>query len=429
MSETRDLTFLFYSPEYKQDAAFVTACYKEMLDRDVEAEELFRWCRQLDGVYSRKSLIAAISGSAKFNNRFEIKDLEQYKKRAFIPRAIQHVINKINTGAGGYDKGCYGWLPRKTVAFGDYPAYVEQEKGVADEIDMLSLCQIEVMREYLQKLSSRLGSVHAVGTLAEDLVENSDSADTVFVTYIDAITNLLSGKCSEERYDNLLLTIPVPTEAAITAVFDKNWSARTKDSNPRRWLVNRGEGTLLLLNNREYPVGVTLSFNLTSLVKGSGVRISQGQNSITVLLRKKAARVTLHTVLQPGANPISFQFIGTIDGAVEEITNIAISKMFINGIADDLSTDMARLGSGYYSTAMPDSKIRNILHNRGYSEIECIRFYKDNSIQREDTTRFLQHDPNSSGDSFYVLKKGEKQENTSTSVRLYIAKKTGDIEE
>ena len=63
MAGTRDLSFLINSPEYKQNAAFITACYREMLDRDVEAEELFKWCRQLDGVYSRKSLIAALSGS------------------------------------------------------------------------------------------------------------------------------------------------------------------------------------------------------------------------------------------------------------------------------------------------------------------------------------------------------------------------------
>ena len=227
--------------------------------------------------------------------------------------------------------------------------------------------------------------------------------------------------------ERLLVPIPVPAESGISVIFGRGWSARTPGKTPRRWLVGRRAGSILFLNRHEYPVTARLSFNLTTLVKGSSVRIGQGQNGATVRLRRKAARVTLTATLLPGENPLELQYVGTADEA-EEIANVAVSRLAVDGAQDDLASDMNRLGEGYYAAAMSDGRVRNALHNHGYSEIECIRLYRDNSIQRERTTRFLQHDPNSSGDSFFVLKEGEKQENASASVRLYIAKKTGEIE-
>lgn len=428
MTEIRDLAFLIDSPEYKQNAAFVTACYKEMLDRDVEAEELFRWCRQLDGIYSRKSLISALSGSAKFGNRFEIKDIEQYKKSAFIPRAVQHILNRINTNPDGYDKGCFGKMPRRNIRFG-YPEYAKRENTWSDEIDMLSLCQLEALRKQIIQLTDRFGSVRCVGVIAEDLVDSSDEhAGTAFITSVEHIVRLIkNGENVLGELNTVLIPVPVPSKKNLAVVFDRNWSAKTNGKNPRRWLVSRRAGSILVLNNHEYPVTVKISFNLTTLVKRSSVRISQGQNSAVVHLHKKAAHITLQSIALPGENRVEFQYIGTA-GEADEIANVAVSRFAIDSENFDMSDDMNRLGSGYYAAAMPDSMVRNALHNAGYSEIECIRFYHDNSLQREATTRFLQHDPNSSGDSFFVLKKGEEQENTSTSVRLYIAKKTGEIE-
>ena len=427
MAEIRDLSFLIDSPEYKQNAAFVTACYKEMLDRDIDAEELFRWCRQLDGVYSRKSLIAALSGSEKFSNRFEIKDIDQYKKSAFIPRAAQHIINRINTNLDGYDKGCFGIMPHCSIKF-DYPEYTRTENNWSDELDMLSLCQIETLRKQIEQLKKRFGSIRCIGEIAGDIIDSSDeSSEIAFITSVNHIVRLISNEDSELRQiNNLLIPIPVPSEKNLAVIFDTNWSASTKGKNPRRWLVSRKTGCILVLNNHEYPVAVKLSFNLTTLIKGSSVRIRQGQHSTIINLKKKAAHIVLRTFMLPGGNFVEFEYIGTAD-EVNEITNLAVSRFAINGEKNDMSNDMNRLGSGYYAIAFPDKVIRNALHQIGYSEIECIRLYHDNSIQKEATTRFLQHDPNSSGDSFFVLNKGEEQENTSTSVRLYIAKKTGEI--
>ncbi len=425
MAEIRDLSFLIDSPEYRQNAVFVTACYREILERDVEAEELFRWCRQLDGVYSRKSLIAALSGSSKFNNRFEIKDLGKYKKRAFIPRAIQHVINRLNGNLSGYDKGCYGLLPDIRLEF-DYPQYKKGIHEWQDELDMLSLCQIETLRKLL---TERFGRIRGIGAVASDIIdEEGEHSDTAFVSSVDHIVKLIEEDDEELKQMNiLLLPVPAPAKDDIVVVFDGNWSAGTGGKNPRRWLVNRGTGGILFLNNHEYPVASEISFNLTSLMKGALVRISQGQNSTMVHFHKKAAHITLNTILLPGENRLSFRFLGTTE-ETEEITNIGVSRLAIDGVRNDMAADMKRLGTGYYAAVYPDGKVRNVLHNSGYSEIECIRLYHDNVIQREKTTRFLQHDPNSSGDSFYVLKEGEKQKDTSASLRLYIARKTGVIE-
>lgn len=434
MTKPRDLSFLLNSPEYRQNAAFVTACYKEMLDRDVEAEELFRWCRQLDGIYSRKALIAALAGSAKFGNRFEIKEIEQYKKRAFIPRAIQHVINRLNTSLDREDKGCFGPIPRVHLR-NDYPKYEKKAHTWTDELYMLSLSQVETLRNQIRQLSQRFGPIRAFGGIAEDLTDQpaagGGAANTAFITSIDRIVNLIeNGDPEINRMSHLLIPIPVPTENGITPVFDQHWSAGTKGRNPRRWLVNRGEGTILFLNKHEYPVNLRLSFHLTTLISHSAVRISQGQNSVVIRLRRKAARVTMDTTLLPGENQMVFQFIGTAAEA-EEITNLAISRLTINGGRCLMACDMNRLGTGYYAAVFPDSKVRNVLHGAGYSEIECIRLYHDNRVCREKTTRFLQHDPNSSGDSFYVLKEEhpsiEQKENT-PSLRLYIAKKLSEID-
>ena len=428
MTESRDLAFLINSPKYRKNATFVTACYKEMLDRDVDAEELFMWCRQLDGVYSRESLIAALSGSVKFGDRFEIKDLDRYKKRAFIPRAMQYVINKLSNNVNGYDKGCIGPLLQYELKF-DFPQYGKRSHNWSDEIDMLSLCQIETLGDRIRELGDQFGNIEGVGDIAQELTEGSEgSYDTTFVTAVDRIVNLIKGEDTDlVRSKNLIIPIPVPSQRGIEVIFDENWSARVKGNAPRRWLVGRGSGDILILNNHEYPVTVKLTFEQMVLNKGALVRLTQGQNSRLVSMDKKAVHITLETVLLPGENRLGFQYIGTSDEA-EEITNIAVSKLTIDGAAIDMSCDMKLLGAGYYSAVFPDCRVRNVLHSLGYSEIECTRLYRDNSIQREETTRFLQHDPNSSGDSFFVLKNGEKADNSVPSVRLYIAKKTGEID-
>ena len=294
---------------------------------------------------------------------------------------------------------------------------------------MLSLCQIESLREQISLLTKRFGAMESAGVIAGDILEESvSSADTAFVTSVDHIVSLIEGKdAGLKQKKNLVISIPVPTKDRIAVIFDSNWSAVTSGRHPRRWLVSRKSGSILLLNLHEYPVKAKLSFHLTTVIRKSSVRISQGQNCAIVNLRKKAAQITLNTILLPGENPIEIQFIGTADEA-EEITNVAVSNLFVCGEENAMADDMKRLGTGYYAAVFPDSKVRNALHHEGYSEIESIRLFHDNSIQREKTTRFLQHDPNSSGDSFFTMKEGENQHSTAVSLRLYIAKKTGEIE-
>ncbi len=427
MAEERDLSFLIDSPEYKQNASFVTACYKEMLERDVEAEELFRWCRQLDGVYTRKALIAALSGSVKFADRYEIKDIDQYRKNAFVSRAIQYIINRVVGCVGGYDKGCFGLMPSVHLRFA-FPSYQDVSCDWQDELDMFSLCQMESLREIVGQQEERFGTIRGVGDIAGDLITaQAADANTALITSPEQIIKLIRHETSAYRkMSNLLVPIPVLTRKGILVIFDKSWSAVYGEKKPRRWLVSRATGSMVILNTHEYPVTTSLSFDLTALVKGAVVRICQGRNNKTIRLRKKAAHVKMSLILLPGANPIEMQFVGTAEEP-EEITNIAVSRLVVNGRADSMEEDARCLGSGYYGTVIPDSKVRNSLHNEGYSEIECIRLFLDNSVCREKTTRFLQHDPNSSGDSYYVLKEGDSYDHVALSLRLYIAKKTAEI--
>ncbi len=429
MTETRDLSDLIHSPQYRHNAVFVTACYRVLLDRDVEAEELFRWCRQLDGVYSRKALIVALSGSEKFGNRFEIKDLELYRKKAFVSRAFQYVINHMKVWTDRYDKGCFGPVKHTNIEF-DFPEYEQRAYEWLDEISMLSLCQMETLRTVIKQLEVRFGPLRSVGTVSCDLVEASyDTSKTAFITSVDQIRKLIETEDpSFRRNRTIFLPIPVPTEQALAVIFDRNWSAKTNGKHPRRWLVSRRGGEILLLNNHEYPVNVKLSFTLTALINGVSVRISQGQNKTVIPLCRKAARISMKVILLPGENRIAFQYVGTAEEA-EEITNIAISRLTVNGAEIVPDMDTKGLGEGYYAVVYPDSKVRNGLHRNGFSEVECVRLYHDNTVQSEATTRFLQHDSNSSGDSFYVLKEGEKQKSSSVSVRLYIAKKICEIEQ
>ncbi len=227
MTEIRDLSFLIDSPEYRQNAAFVTACYREMLDRDIEAEELFRWCRQLDGVYSRKSLISAIEGSVKFTNRFEIKNIELYRKQAFFPRAVQHVINKLNTAFDVYDKGCFGFLPHVHVRF-EFPKYEKIAHNWSEELDMLSLCQLETLRNTIGILQEKYGNICTYGVIADDLVDKQESKsdafyNTALVTDIDRIIDLIENRKNElQEINYLLVPVPVPTENITEVVVDKN---------------------------------------------------------------------------------------------------------------------------------------------------------------------------------------------------------------
>lgn len=439
MDEARDLSYLIESSEYAENATFVTECYRVMLERDVEADELFRWCRQLDGLYTRKALIVALSNSAKFGNRFAIRDLDAYKKSAWLSRALQHVINKERSKRHKEDLGATGSIPLIHKSF-EYLAD-ESERLREDEYGLLNLCQIDGLRQEIGRLmKDRFGAMSSMGEYAGILVGDADAdspsgdARSVLVTDIPAVSQVLSE--SPARLDdelrtcqNLLFAVPVLSDRStgVDAVFDDKWSVEYQDG--KRWLVDYCAGQVLLINKAESPIAVTVDFYVTSLVRGSSVCIRQGDNTCVVRLDNKAAHIALDTFLHPGENALSIRYVGTPSGSIYEVPNLAISHLTVNGSAPSICGDMRHFGDGFYELLIPDRAVRNRLHRQGYSEVECLRFYKDGQIIRERTTRFLQGDPNSSGENFYVRKSGQRRNDAAaTSVRLYIAKKVSDID-
>lgn len=445
MGESKDLSYLFEDPVYRQNADFVIGCYRDILNSAPDIDGLFLLCRQLRGFYTRKSLIVAIADSKEFAGRFEIKDLQKYRKEAYLPRAMRYLTRECRRKLCLSETGKFFGL-NKRICFG-YPTY-PNKTDIPDpfcEFDMLSGCRIDTLRDEIEKLvAERYSNVECVGSMARELTGSSDNdSETAILTSVKDIVDLINGMVPEriKKFRTLLVTIPQPMDEPgqnkIDVVWDKSWRDVTENGkDSHRWLLSGHDGEIILLNRQNNPVMINIEFHLYCFYDHSVVRICQGDQSMLIPVRKMIRKVKIHTILTPGVNPISFQYIASIEGGEKNTSaSMGIGDLIINGSRVDMGQDMRHLGTGYYEALFTDDKVRSVLHKNGYAEIESIRVYKDSTVIREKTTRFLEYGPNSIARCYYTLDPGETDEGSRTgdtvkkqsSVRLYIVKKAASM--
>jgi len=88
------ITTAVFNPEYYlalNHLDFIICMHQKMLERDVTAEELLKYSRFFQNAGSTEAIVYLIYTNKEFNNRFEIKNINRYKK-AYIKCRIKLIL-------------------------------------------------------------------------------------------------------------------------------------------------------------------------------------------------------------------------------------------------------------------------------------------------------------------------------------------------
>lgn len=445
-----------------EDRDFVIACYDKLLQRPCSLGDLANALTLIENGMQRDAYIGSILSSPEFANRFSVEGapsaLAALRKYTH-PNKIEKIIR---SNEGHTDTNNNKII---SIAF-DFPTDDISDDFYSEssdlEFDSLRNCQIDILRQFLaSEYGDSLSDFSYYGDYASILLdggkpfnEDNNSTQNLLCTAPDDLDFILNSSeltdTASRITDSMLFTMPVVpySDKAVSVIWDKHWhSFDSLSPAMERSVTGSDNASLFLMNNTDSFIQAKISFDIISFNRDASMIIRQNQNNRMLALDRTYCHVSLDLFLKPGFNALGLQYVGL--PFVSHITGMEPVRFIIRDLClvvkgfslgdtfgsisgkEAYEFDTMTLGNGFYPYIMSDQQIRFALHENGFFEVKCVRFFNDYTVKNEMTTRYLEYRYGDLDKNYQVHKDGEDttyDDNKKPSVRLYIAKRTGRID-